>query len=683
MERDPEGVWRRGDEAHPGEGFGASTQSGQARRAADEAVQHEFASLTVVVVVVVIALSIGFAYLAKRFRFYYLPESAFTMLAGTLVGLVVMLALKGEETMLESLRFQPELFFFVLLPPIIFEAGYTLRRKRFFRNLSTILSFAVLGTIISTFVIGFIIYGFARADVIPFVDKSSPLQSLLFGALISAVDPVATLSIMGSPDLNCDKTLYSLVFGESVLNDAVAIVLFKTFANLAGKEHANMHLVGSYIMLILEFLGISIGSVFVGAACGLGAAYLFKHTQLRRYPSKEIVLLFLTAYFAYAVGEAIGLSGVMALFFCGIVLAHYNVHNLSPDSQETAHVTFKAFATITETTVFAYMGIAPWVGHFADWSGAFISLGVLACLLARACNTFPLSWLANTRRKVKIPLKMQFVIWFAGLRGAIAFALSLNMPTPANGTWNNDIIVTTTLSIVVFTTFVAGGLTEPMLSCMGMREGEVTHGEDQPETSAAAELADPAAKDSHTERTYGGMHLFWKRLDENYLKPVFGGEPTSVRTPAHREQTALVYDSHILTSADIAAAAATGVGGAGYGTDKAVGRGGGGAGGAVISGTVHSSASTSAYNSVEMTEEAPQRNALPRGARAVQGDDSSEDEEAGQGKGAAETRAAAEPTASGAGTGGKPAKKAKKARKARERPEKATTQAASSDSDAE
>ena len=78
----------------------------------------------------------------------------------------------------------------------------------------------------STFVIGGIIYGFAIAGVIP-LDASSPLQSFLFGALISAVDPVATLSIMGHPELQCDPLLYSLVFGESVLNDAVAIVLFK------------------------------------------------------------------------------------------------------------------------------------------------------------------------------------------------------------------------------------------------------------------------------------------------------------------------------------------------------------------------------------------------------------------------------------------------------------------------
>merc|ERR1719408_866686 len=98
---------------------------------------------------------------------------------------------------LRFLSFQPELFFFLLLPPIIFEAGYTLRRKHFFRNLGTIVSFAVVGTLVSTFVVGYLPFCIGRAGWIR-IDTQNPMEALLFGALISAVDPVATLSIMGS-----------------------------------------------------------------------------------------------------------------------------------------------------------------------------------------------------------------------------------------------------------------------------------------------------------------------------------------------------------------------------------------------------------------------------------------------------------------------------------------------------
>ena len=85
------------------------------------------------------------------------------------------------------------------------------------------------GTLISCFVVGYLTFFVGKTGLVSGIDPNNPMEALLFGALISAVDPVATLSIMGSPELQCDQLLYSLVFGESVLNDAIAIVLFKTF----------------------------------------------------------------------------------------------------------------------------------------------------------------------------------------------------------------------------------------------------------------------------------------------------------------------------------------------------------------------------------------------------------------------------------------------------------------------
>ena len=88
------------------------------------------------------------------------------------------------------MSFQPELFFFLLLPPIIFEAGYTLRRKDFFRNFGTIIAYAVLGTLVSTFIIGYITFWAAKQGYID-IDAENPLEALLFGSLISAVSAIA------------------------------------------------------------------------------------------------------------------------------------------------------------------------------------------------------------------------------------------------------------------------------------------------------------------------------------------------------------------------------------------------------------------------------------------------------------------------------------------------------------
>jgi len=299
---------------------------------------------------------------------------------------------------------------------------------------------------------------------------------------------------------------------------------------------------GSYFLLILEFVGIALGSIVVGIVMGLLACLICKHTHLKKYPSKEITVLFLFAYGSYALGELIDLSGIMSLFFTGIVLSHYNFHNLSSITQESSTYTFKAFSHSTETVVFAYMGLSLFTSRFSSWSGWMIVIAILACLLGRALNTFPLSWLANKKRKKKIPPAMQFVIWFAGLRGAIAFALSLNMPD-FGGKWSetNEFVVTTTLGIVMFTTFVCGGLTAPILDKFGMKTADVDEEDDEGEfmdyrALYQSKAATPAGSDTPATpvgagpsgfHKAGGLHRWWKVMDNKYIKPLFGGKPKS------------------------------------------------------------------------------------------------------------------------------------------------------------
>jgi sodium/hydrogen exchanger 8 len=333
------------------------------RRLDEDDGTHEFHALNTLLLVVVLGLCLLSAYLIKKYRFYFMPESSAALCVGLVVGGIARLITHSDEE-LDFLSFSPELFFFLLLPPIIFEAGYTLRRKNFFRNLGTITMYAVVGTLISTFVVGYFTYACARAGIVD-VDATNPMEALLFGALISAVDPVATLSIMGSPELNCDPLLYSLVFGESVLNDAVAIVLFRTFYNYY-EEGAELDQ-SKIPVALFEFLFVTIGSILMGVATGLICSYLFRHTRIRDYPKYEISLLFLFAYGAYALAESIELSGIMALFFCGIVLAHYNSYNLSKTSQTTAEEIFAALSTVAESFVFMYMGMGFFTGRFKTW----------------------------------------------------------------------------------------------------------------------------------------------------------------------------------------------------------------------------------------------------------------------------------------------------------------------------
>ena len=123
----------------------------------------------------------------------------------------------------QKATFDPEIFFNILLPPIIFHAGYSMKKRFFFRNIGAILTFAFIGTTLSTFTVAGCMYGITR---ISHLSHFTFLDSLRFGALISATDPVTILAIF--TDLHVDVNLYAIVFGESVLNDAVSIVITRT-----------------------------------------------------------------------------------------------------------------------------------------------------------------------------------------------------------------------------------------------------------------------------------------------------------------------------------------------------------------------------------------------------------------------------------------------------------------------
>jgi sodium/hydrogen exchanger 8 len=421
----------------------------------------------------------------------------------------------------------------------------------------------MVGTIISTFTVGGLTFYAARLGIIPGVDQENPMEALLFGALISAVDPVATLSIMGNSDLRCDPLLYSLVFGESVLNDAVAISLFRVFGKYYKPSGPNWS-ESEIPSALWFFFTVSIASVLLGVALGLAASYLYKHTALSDYPHLETSILFCFCYLCYASSEAVGLSGIMALFFQAMVLSHYNSYNLSPTAHVASEQIFSTFATIAETVVFLYMGMDLFTGRFGKYDLLFSVLALGFCVIGRFLNIFPLSWIANLCRSKspvmddssarsgvshsstaagsrRISLPMQCVLWFAGLRGAIAYALAMNMPGP-----NREVYATATLFICIFTTVVCGGLTEGMLTRFDMKQAnndDVSDNDDdmqlnQLSYSPYAASSEPSLSTRFpfarrtSQSVYKGAKKLWQQLDEDVLKPNFGG-PTSVQSSSH------------------------------------------------------------------------------------------------------------------------------------------------------
>jgi len=223
----------------------------------------------------------------------------------------------------------------------------------------------------------------------------------------------------------------------------------------------------------------------------------------------------------------------MALFFCGIVLSHYNWYNISPVSQATTKQAFKSFAILAETFLFAYLGITTSISFRPNkdlqWSVLLIIFALLLCLIGRAVHIFPFSFMANCVRKKKITFNMQVLMWFAGLRGAIAFALALNLDTD-----NKNLLVTTTITIVMFTTLILGGLTSPFIRRLGLNETqentEPLFGERSSVSRIESELPDIESKeDSKKKGKKKNWIMSWKHFDQYYMKRWFGGSDETDR----------------------------------------------------------------------------------------------------------------------------------------------------------
>ena len=243
-------------------------------------------------------------------------------------------------------------------------------------------------------------YGVSK--LIPHLHRFSFLDSLRFGALISATDPVTVLAIFN--DLNVDVNLYALVFGESVLNDAVAIVMTRTLddyeESLTKGDVLPTYMV--FLKSILEFFGIFGASFLVGSLMACMTALMTKHTQIRAFPQLESTLFVLMSYSTFLFAEVLGLTGIVAVLFCGICQAHYTYNNLSEESRAITKQFFGLLNFMAENFIFSYIGVSMFTFPKHKFDPGFIFGSFVAIILGRGLNVYPISLLLNIGRKSKL-----------------------------------------------------------------------------------------------------------------------------------------------------------------------------------------------------------------------------------------------------------------------------------------
>uniref|UniRef100_A0A6D2WCS5 Sodium/hydrogen exchanger n=1 Tax=Takifugu rubripes TaxID=31033 RepID=A0A6D2WCS5_TAKRU len=434
------------------------------------------------------------------------PESCVLILLGLALGGIVLIANKKQLYQLD-----PALFFLFLLPTIVGDAGYFMPARLFFDNLGAILMYAVVGTLWNAFCTGFCLYAAKLLGVIDERVQADLMDFLLFGALISAVDPVAVLAVFEEVHIN--DTLFIIVFGESLVNDAVTVVLYKVYISFVEVGPGNVQTT-DYFKGVASFLIVSIGGTLVGLVFAVLLGFITRFTKKVRII--EPLFIFLLVYLAYLTAELFSLSAILSMTFCGIGANKYVEANISQKSRTTVKYTMKTLASIAETIIFIFLGISAVDKSKWAWDTGLVSCTLVFIFIFRAVGVIGQTWVLNRFRLIPLDKIDQVVMSYGGLRGAVAFALVVLL----DGTQvkAKDYFVATTIVVVFFTVMFQGLTIKPLVKWLKVPRStsrKPTINEEIHERAFDHILT--AVEDVAGLQGYHHWRDKWEQFDKNYL----------------------------------------------------------------------------------------------------------------------------------------------------------------------
>ena len=334
--------------------------------------------------------------LLELMHFHYIPEAGMTCIIGMIVGVGIKLHASETQnhTYEDMAMFDESLFALVLLPIIIFDAGFGAKKARFFGNIGPILMTALVGTSISTAIVGLSTFALGNSgwsDV-----QFGFFESMTFGALVSAVDPVATLAVFGA--LKVETNLNYRVFGESIINDAVSIVLFRVFGTYMSKPWLGAE---SMLAAAKMFGFVGGGSIVMGMLMGFCASLVLKLSHIHD-PLLAAGVFIMSSYVSYEISEAFHMSGIIASLFAGFCMRHYALVNIADKYQEMVLDMVHMLAQMSDLVIFFMVGENVILYTVREGVKVYLILWtIFLCLVGRVFNIFPLCAIYNAVNSVK------------------------------------------------------------------------------------------------------------------------------------------------------------------------------------------------------------------------------------------------------------------------------------------
>ncbi len=391
-----------------------------------------------------------------------IPYTVFLVILGILLGS----AARNWPHMAQLQEFQltPELVLFLFLPALIFESAFNLDARQLLKDLAPVLSLAVPALLISTAIVAVGLWWLIDLDI---------FLALLFGALISATDPVAVVALF--KELGAPQRLTVLVEGESLLNDATAIVVFNIILGIV--------ITGSFVVsdvggAMTSFLQVFIGGALVGAVIGVLLSELLH--RMKAGLSSYLIMSIVLAYTCFAVAEhVLHVSGVMAVLAAAISLSIFGVSRVPQADVHTVMETWEVLALVCNSLLFLLVGLSVDISALVA-RGDAILIAIILVLLSRAATVY--SMVPATIRIFKLPhvtLGERHIMWWGGLKGGLAIAIVLSIPLDIVG---RDLLLDLTLGVVLWSLLVNAPTIRPLMHRLGIdrmtddEKAELKHG---------------------------------------------------------------------------------------------------------------------------------------------------------------------------------------------------------------
>jgi NhaP-type Na+/H+ or K+/H+ antiporter len=407
----------------------------------------------------IVYIFVGIAIHHYKETYHHMPwihESSVVCLVGVIMGGII------KITTGVPITFDSNLFFYLVLPPIIFSAGYSLKRRNFFKYMDLIAFFGIVGTVVNFVLIAAGAYAYGRVVEWPGCFQLTWYEALVFSAVLTGSDEVSARSLVRIKDF---PRMGALIFGEGVVNDAMSIVLFKTFLPLYDAEFKSISLqpqlvypTPSTMSILNSVITQVVFSTIIGLSCGLVHARLMKGLPaIKHFPIYQTALVLLFGYMSYCIAEVFGISGILTIFIAAITLAHYSWYNISSSAQIATRISFAGISEIAEGFAFSYVGLSLWTYDDPQINILFSVYMMVVVLLARTLGFLALFKLCSfCMPSFRLPVSEQLCFVLGGVvRGCLCWAQILQVG-------HSPVLITTTLIIVMFTS-LASGVLLPML----------------------------------------------------------------------------------------------------------------------------------------------------------------------------------------------------------------------------